>query len=182
MSRVVLIGREQFSRTHLKVFRDVEIRSMFGELAEEVLAITRETTVLYLPLSVSVEFCGRSVYLPAGVSLASGVYLDVPGGLYVPELLDEEFLEFLLFDLPRSLDEARRPVVVEDIDQRFTRDVREGVLYALDILSRISVTYRVPVLVYGDRSLEGAWSFARRLACGDKGLCSLDGEPFCGGP
>lgn len=181
MSKLVVVGREQFSRAHLKVFREAEVRAIFGQVAEEVLQMTRDVVVLFPPLIVHVELCGKSAYLPPGVSLASGAYLKVPGGLYVPELLDGEFLEYLLFDVPRSLDEARRPIVVEDIDQRFTTDVREGVLYALDILSRISSTYRVPVLVHGDRGLEELWGFARRFICLERGLCLLDDMPFCRG-
>ncbi|AKG38702.1 hypothetical protein MA03_04620 [Infirmifilum uzonense] len=180
MNGLIVVGREEFSRVHLKVFREEEVRAIFGEMSEELLKLSRDTLVLFQPLSVSVEFCGRKVSLPFGVSLASGVELEIPGCIYVPALLDGEFLEFLLFDLPRKLDENRKPVVVEDVDQRFTRDVREGILYALDILDRISSTYRIPVVVYGTTSLASSWRFTRRLYCDKSGTCFLDGELFCG--
>lgn len=180
MSRLVVIGREQFSPVHLKVFREEELRAIFGEVAEEVARIAGQTIALFPPLAVKVEVCGRQVHLPQGLSFASGVELNIPDGLYVPALLDGEFLEFLLFDLPRKLDEARRAVVVEDLDQRFTRDVEEGVLYSLDILSRVSAVYRVPVLVHGSRHVEELWGFAKSIVCVEGERCYLDGEPFCG--
>lgn len=181
MSGLIVIGREDFSRAHLKVFRVEEIQGIFGELSDEVLRVVKDTVVLFPPMSAPVEFCGKKVYLPYGVSFASGVELGIPDALYVPALLDGEFLEFLLFDLPKKLDERRRLIVIEDIDQRFTRYSKEGILYALDILERVASTYKVPVLVYGSMSLGDSWRFTRRFTCSG-GECFLDGELLCGEP
>ncbi|MEZ0345821.1 MAG: hypothetical protein ABWK01_04660 [Infirmifilum sp.] len=180
MSSLIVIGREGFSRAHLKVFRDEELRAIFGELADEASRISLETTVLFQPLTTQVEVCSSRVILPHGVILVSGIDLEIPRSFYVPAVLDGEFLEYLLFDLPRKLDVERKPVIVEDLDQRFTRDANSGIVYALDILRRIAATYKVPVVVSGDRWLEEIGRFTRRIVCTADGKCLVDDEVFCG--
>lgn len=184
MSETIVVGSETFSRRHLKVFRREELEEIFGEVAEDLARVAEATVVFSSPLSVEVEFCGNRYSLPPGITHVRGASLSVPRCTYVPEYLDEEFLEYLLFDLPRELDGTRAPVVVEDMPRRFTRWAREGVLYALDILSRVARVYRVPVVVYGDEETEGLWRYARRFACireGPERACFVDGEP-CGEP
>ena len=139
--------------------------------------------VLLKPLEVEVRLCENyGVRLGPGVFLVFGLELD-EGYLGVPPLLDGDFLEYLLFDLPKTLDRGRRPVLVEDIVERFTRNVDEGVVYALDILFRVSRVYRIPVVVFEGRDISGRYSFSRALGCarGEDGrtYCSVNGEVVC---
>jgi len=183
MSRQVVVGREVFSIAHLKVFRREELESFMGDLAEELLSLSEDTIVVFSPLRLEVFFCGEKYVLSPGLTHVRGTQIEVANGLYLPAFLDEEYLEYLLFDLPRELDKKRMPIVIEDFHKRFTRWVREGLMYSFDVLSRIARVYRVPVVVYGDRDTEAMWSYVKTFSCEKvEGIraCFVDGQQ-CGG-
>ncbi|MCC6002797.1 MAG: hypothetical protein LM590_00445 [Thermofilum sp.] len=183
MSRQIVVGREAFSLAHLKVFRREEVEKFMGDVAGELISLASNAIIVFKPVRLEITFCGGRHVIPAGLTHVRGVQLEIPGALYLPGYLDEEYLEYLLFDLPRELDERRNPVVVEDCHRRFTRWVQEGLVYSFDVLSRIARVYRVPVIVYGDSESEKRWSFARTFSCEKvegREVCFVDGKP-CGG-
>lgn len=183
MSQLVVVGREAFTLRHLKVFRREELAAVFGELAPVLEKKLESVIVLLTPLYAKAGICGREILLSPGVTLVRGAVLNLQGALHVPPFLDAEFLEYLLFDLPRALEEERRVVVVEDLDGRFTVHAKEGIGYSLDILLRVASVYRVPVVVYGSGLSEGWGYFSRRIRCeklGEREVCTVDGEPLCG--
>ncbi len=183
MSRLVVVGKEAFTLRHLKVFRREELAAIFGELAPVLEKKLESVVVLLTPLYVRAGICGRELLLSPGVTHVRGAALKLAGALQVPPLLDADFLEYLLFDLPRALEEERRAVVVEDLDGRFTVHAEEGVSYSLDILARVASVYRVPVVVYGSELSERWGYFSRRVRCEKlegRELCTVDGEPVCG--
>lgn len=182
--RSVTVGRESFSLTHLKVFRREELEGIFGDLWQDVWRLAGSHVVIFKPLFVDIDLCGsENVKIGPGVALVFGMDLWSDEWFSVPAQLDGYFLEYLLFDLPKRLDEFRSAVVVEDLGSRFTRDVEEGVSYALDILYRVSMVYRVPVLVLDNYELYPRYSFSRVVGCwrGDDGktYCIVDGEVVC---
>jgi len=182
MSRQVVVGKEVFSLSHLKVFRREEIEKFMGDVAGELTLLSENTVVVFSPIRLEVTFCGEKHVLSPGLTHVRGTQLEIAGGAYLPAFLDEEYLEYLLFDLPRELDKKRVPIVVEDSHKRFTRWVHEGLTYSYDILSRIAKVYRVPIIVYGDRETENMWSFVKTFACEKiegRGKCFVDGKP-CG--
>ncbi|MEM0495058.1 MAG: hypothetical protein QXU72_07370 [Thermofilum sp.] len=183
MSLVVVVGKEAFTLRHLKVFRREELEAIFGELAPSIERELSRALLLLAPLAVRAQVCGREVLLAPGLTYVRGAALAVPGALTVPGLLDADFLEYLLFDLPRVLEEGRRAVLVEDLDDRFTQHEEQGIRYALDILSRVASAYRVPVVVFGGRASEEWRGYVKRIICTkEEGrvLCFVDGEKLCG--
>ncbi len=178
--REIVVGKEKFTSAHILVFSDEELRAIFGETGIRLRELAAHVGVKLDDIVAEIELCpGSTLPLGPGVTLVHGVPLSLEGGLIVPPLLDEEFLEYLLFDVPRSLDGLRQAVVVEELDDRFTRDPEDGVRYALDILGRISRVYRVPVIVTGRESLAG-YGFDRRIIRPrGSGAVYVDGEPFC---
>ncbi len=182
--RSVTVGRESFSLTHLKVFRREELEGVFGDLWQDVWRLAHSHVVIFKPLFVDINLCdSEDVKVGPGVALIFGMDVWSDGWFSVPALLDGDFLEYLLFDLPKRLDEFRSVVVVEDVSSRFTRDVEEGVSYALDVLYRVSRVYRVPVLVLDSYELYRRYTFSRVVGCriGDDGktYCIVDGEVVC---
>lgn len=182
----VTVGRESFSLTHLKVFRREELEGVFGDLWRDVWRLAGSHVVIFKPLFVSIEVCGgEKVGVGPGVALVFGLDLRPGEWTSVPALLDGDFLEYLLFDLPKRLDGFRSAVLVESLGSRFTRDVEEGVSYALDILYRVSRVYRVPVIVLDRYELSQRYPFSRVVGCrrGDDGkkYCVVDGEAVCVG-
>jgi len=77
-----------------------------------------------------------------------------PAPLIVPDYLDGEFVKYVFFELPKLLERERRCVFIEDLDDRFTRSVRQGLLYITDLLKRISAAYNVQVVASGSSVLE----------------------------
>lgn len=179
----VVVGREVFTLRHLKVFRREELAAIFGELAPGIERELSRAVFLLAPLTVKGWVCGREVLLTPGITYANYAALEVPGALAIPGLLDAEFLEYLLFDLPKMLEEERRAVLVEDLDARFTVHEEQGVQYALDILHRISSVYRVPVIVFGGQHSSEWGRYVKRILCkreGGRVSCFVDGEQLCG--
>lgn len=180
---LVVAGKEAFTLRHLKVFRREELEAIFGELAPSIERELGRTLLLLAPLTVKARVCGRELLLTPGLTYVRGALLTVPEAISVPGLLDADFLEYLLFDLPRVLEEGRRAVLVEDLDARFTRSEEQGVDYALDILSRVASVYKVPVVVFGGQRSEGWRGYVKRIVCGKEGdrvVCFSDGEQLCG--
>ncbi len=178
--REIVLGNERFTAAHILVFTEEELASIFGEAGVRLRELAQHAETGFSDLVVELEACpGYHVPLRPCVALIAGIPLRLEGGLTVPPLLDDEFLVYLLFDLPKTLDGLRRAVVVEDLDERFTRDVDDGIRYALDILGRVSRVYRVPVIVTGGARLAG-YTFDRRIVRPKgEGVVYVDGEPFC---
>ncbi len=178
----IVVGKERFTAAHLLLFTESEGRAFFGDAWSHLRRLAEQARPSYKPLTLEVEVCpGRRVLVGPGSTLISGVEAPLEAGLEVPPLLDEEFLMYLLFDAPRALDGLRRAVVVESLDERFTRDVEEGLRYAVDIMSRLGLAYRVPVVATGGVGLVGL-SFSRRIVTvrdEEATVVYVDGEPFC---
>ncbi|MEM1508548.1 MAG: hypothetical protein QXY49_01925 [Thermofilaceae archaeon] len=91
---------------------------------------------------------------------------------------DGDFLWHLLIDVPKLLEHERNPVV-EDLEERFSRNVKEGDMYTLDIMERVSRVYRVPSMLTGSLNM-GAWSWVHSIVKvrGEKGesIILVDGE------
>lgn len=180
---VVIAGKEAFTLRHLRVFRREELEAIFGDLSSSIERELSRAVLLQAPLTVRVVVCGKEVVLTPGITYVRGASLEVPNSLPVPALLDADFLEYLLFDLPRLLEEKRQAVVVEDLDARFTVHEEHGVLYALDILYRVASVYGVPVVVFGGQRSERWRGYVRRITCerrGGREICFLDGDQVCG--
>ena len=77
-----------------------------------------------------------------------------PAPFIVPDYLDEEFVRYVFSELPKLLERERRCVFIEDLDERFTKYVRQGLSYITDLLKRISTVYNVQVVVTGSPVLE----------------------------
>mgnify|MGYP000123674641 CR=1 FL=1 len=100
--------------------------------------------------------------IPVGISLLvdpNGVLLPLidPPSLRVPPPADYEFVEYLAFGLPKQLERLRQPILIEELDYRFSRDAKAGLEYSLDLVDRITSAYRVQVIAAGSLLLYELW-------------------------
>jgi len=177
------VGRLLMSLTHLKCLRREELEQWVGaERATQLLTMAESHIILLHPLYAELSYPGGRLLVSPGLTLASGVEFGLsPEPIKPRARLDEEFLWDLLVELPRRLEAERAPVLVEELDERFTRHVDEGILYALDIMERVASVYRVPFVVTGAAKLLGMWSWLHTiLRVYDKkgvSLLLVDGQP-----
>ncbi|RLF06945.1 MAG: hypothetical protein DRK00_00080 [Thermoprotei archaeon] len=181
--RYLQVGKLLISLTHLKCLRREELEQWVGaERAAQLLAMAKKHMVLLHPLYAELSYPGGRLLVSPGLTLVVGEEFKLTPEPIAPEArLDEEFLWDLLIELPRRLEARRAPVLVEDLDERFTRHVNEGILYALDIMERVANVYRVPFVVTGAARLFGMWSWLHTiLRVYDKrggSLLLVDGQP-----
>ncbi len=176
----ILIGKSSLSLPHILVFTDEEGARIFGKMWPHLKALAVEAKPGYSPLKVEISPCpGTRIPLIPGANLVSGLDVNLEGALKVPPLLDADFLEYLLLDLPRLLEEFRRGVLVEGLDERFTVHAGEGLSYAVSIMDRVGRVYAVPVVAMGGPSLAGLPFSRKILHVKGEGLIYLDGEPLC---
>ncbi|MCC5999081.1 MAG: hypothetical protein LM573_08380, partial [Thermofilum sp.] len=67
MSRQVVVGKEVFSLSHLKVFRREEIEKFMGDVAGELTFLSENTVVVFSPIRLEVTFCGEKHVLSPGL-------------------------------------------------------------------------------------------------------------------
>ena len=145
---------EKLSLKHIKVLTVTEIAALFSISREEAYRIKKNAEKLkesLLPLVAVGYIAGEyKVYFPHGLNLVwlpeFKLKLD-PSPYESSDLLDEEYLRYLLLDLPRLLDRARKPVLILE-PNRFTRNEAEGLEYSLYILARIAYVYKIPVVLF----------------------------------
>lgn len=159
------VGRLLMSLTHLKCLRREELEQWVGaERAARLLAMAERHVVLLHPLYAELSYTGGRLLVSPGLTLVSGVEFELrPEPIALRARLDDEFLWDLLVELPRRLEGGRAPVLVEDLDERFTKHVDEGILYALDVMERVAGVYRVPFIVTGPAKLLGVWSWLHTI-------------------
>jgi len=178
----VTVGKLRLTLTHLKCLRLEELAQWVGrEEAERLLERAARHRVLLKPLIAELRHPAGSLTLSPGLALLSGVEFAVNiEPLTVGGSRDDDFLWELLIEVPQLLEVERRPVLVEEPDARFSRHAREGVLYALDIMERVSSVYKVPFIVTGSAGLASLWRWLHTVirARGWRGeeLVVVDGE------
>jgi len=144
MQRYILV-KEKLSPRHLSLLYREEV----GDSLLEEWRKARESVRFSLlrPISAVLTVYGLRINLPYGLILANFSEFEVePEALVVGDYTDEDFIRYILYDVPRLLDGSRRPVIVPELDERFSRNVIEGIVYSADILLRIGVAYRVPCI------------------------------------
>ena len=141
----------KYSLRHLRVFTVDELVKFFKLKPSEAYRLLIEVRKIEPLEPISLNLLRLDYRVSVGVYGFYGEYeqlLDFdPDPLLAPSLVNEEFLNYLLFDLPQVLDYDRRPVLVLNFDERFSKWILEGLNYSLSILKRISVAYSVPVVV-----------------------------------
>ncbi len=177
----VTVGRLRLSLAHLRCLRREELELWVGrEEAERLVSLASRHRVLLKPLTVELRHPGGSLVLSPGLTLVAGVEFELSEEPLPLEGRNDDFLWGLLVEVPRALEAERKPVLVEELDARFSRHVEDGVLYALDIMERVCRVYRVPFVVTGPAKLAGAWRWLHTIvgAKGVKGerLVVVDGE------
>ena len=181
--RYVQVGKLLISLTHLKCLRREELEQWVGgEEARKLISRAQRHLVLVSPAYAELAYSGGKILLSPGLTLVSGLDFTVePDPLRVSQQIDDDLLWHLLIEVPKLLDVERAPILVEDLDYRFTRHAREGVMYALDIMERVSSVYRVPFIVTGSIELLGMWSWLHTVArvYDEKGrsIVLVNGEP-----
>ncbi len=147
MQRYILV-KEKLSMRHLAMLYKEEVGE---ELLEEWMRAREAVRYSFLsPVVGEVVVNDLRLSLPYGLSciVDSYGYISVlPEPIMVKDCIDHDFIRYLLYDLPKMLDEDRRPVLVEGFDERFTKNAVQGLIYAGDILKRVGIMYRVPVAV-----------------------------------
>lgn len=180
----VQVGKLELSLLHLKCFRLKELEQWVGkDNAAHLAKAASSHAALIPPLYAELQLQGSRILLSPGLSLVSGVELKLDRQPITLGLeRDGDFLWRLLIDVPKLLERERNPVVVEDLEERFSRNVKEGVMYALDIMERVSRVYRIPFMVTGSLNLMGAWSWVHSIVKvrGERGesIILVDSEPL----
>ncbi|RLE93306.1 MAG: hypothetical protein DRN04_07455 [Thermoprotei archaeon] len=142
---------EKLSKRHIKVLAVEEIASLFNVSLEEAYRLKKRVEDFEdksLPLIAVCSIGVEEIYLPHGLNLIYSLVEPIvePKPVEIPELLDEEYLKYLLLEVPRKLDKVRKPVLIGEPD-RFTRNEVEGLEYSLYILIRIAYTYKIPIIL-----------------------------------
>ena len=164
MSELVKVGKYELSLRHLSIFKIEELERLVKDrkVAEELLEKAKTAVYVSMIRPTILKIKNLEYYFPVGVSLVVDRYnvLDYePKPFSVPDYIDKDFLEYLAFKLPKKLDTFRTPVYVPDVDDRFTKHVREGVVYAADIMERIGRAYQVQIICTGSLILKDYWSW-----------------------
>lgn len=150
------------SAVHLSLMYPSEVARFLGVEREEALKIienARRSLAGWMPEPLSVKIGLIDYYLPPGLHLIIDKYGLLkesisPAPFIVPDYLDEEFVRYVFFELPKLLERERRCVFIEDLDERFIRHARQGLVYMTDLLKRISTAYNIQVVVTGSPVLE----------------------------
>ncbi len=177
----IILKNSGISRLHATWLSPTELAQITGLSVEEAEALKERVRVFIsltpLRCSWGIEVLDTILPLIYGAHLLMGdverfVKKIEPEVLWVPELLDEQYVNYLVYDLPKEIEENienRRPVAT--YVEAFTRDIEEGVRYALWTLHRIGVVYRIPVLALGSplglkfkEYLTGAVEFVKTVA------------------
>ena len=166
------------SRLHASWLSPSEIAKLTGLKIEEAKSLKDKIKIfvsLYpLRCSWGIKVLDDKAPLVYGVHLLIGeaerfVARIKPKILWVPEFTDEKYINYLIYDLPKKIEENvdnRRPVAT--YIEAFTHDIETGIRYALWTLARIGITYRIPCLALGTHHclkfkdyLTGAVEFVR---------------------
>ena len=137
----IILKNSGISRLHATWLSPTELAQITGLSVEEAEALKERVRVFIsltpLRCSWGIEVLDTILPLIYGAHLLMGdverfVKKIEPEVLWVPELLDEQYVNYLVYDLPKEIEENienRRPVAT--YVEAFTRDIEEGVRYAL---------------------------------------------------
>lgn len=177
----VQAGKLLLSLTHLKCLRREELEMWVDkEAAARLMKRAAQHRVFFEPLPAELKYSGGTIVASPGLILVSGLDFELSPEPLVVEGRNDEFVWQLLISTPRQLDEGRRPVLVEELDARFSRHQAQGLRYSLDVMERVSGVYKVPFVVTGSARLATEWRWLHFIikAKGSRGeeLLVIDGE------